>query len=70
MEGRRNKYPKKRDFFFTELKEKQLNYVNQLALKYGMSDKAQECISQGKKIYYYLGAFELYNPQTTRLKKW
>lgn len=56
--------------FFGNLKVKQLNYVNQLATKYGMSDKANEFISQGKKIYYYLGAFELYNPQTTRLKKW
>ena len=56
--------------FFSKLKEKQLDYVNYLAQKYGMIDKAQEYISQDKKIYYYLGAFELYNPQVTRLNKW
>lgn len=56
--------------FFSRLKEKQLEYVNFLAKKYGMVDKAQEYISQDKKIYYYLGAFELYNPQANRLNKW
>lgn len=56
--------------FFNKLKERQLEYVNFLAQKYGMVDKAQEYISHDKKIYYYLGAFELYNPQVTRLKKW
>lgn len=56
--------------FFSKLKEKQLKYVNFLAHKYGMIDKVQEYISQDKKIYYYLGAFELYNPQVTRLSKW
>ncbi|WP_165732712.1 hypothetical protein [Polaribacter sp. 20A6] len=56
--------------FFNNLKEKQLLYVNYLAKKYGMEDKAQEYISQNKKIYYYLGIFELYNPQVTRLNKW
>jgi tetratricopeptide (TPR) repeat protein len=56
--------------FFDKLKEKQLEYVNFLAEKYGMVDKAQEYISKDKKIYYYFGAFELYNPQATRLNKW
>jgi tetratricopeptide (TPR) repeat protein len=56
--------------FFTKLKERQLEYVENLAKKYGMVDKAKEYISQDKKIFYYLGAFELYNPQATRLKKW
>lgn len=56
--------------FFSKLKEKQLGHVNFLAHKYGMIDKVQEYISQDKKIYYYLGAFELYNPQVTRLSKW
>ncbi len=56
--------------FFTKLKERQLEYVNYLAQKYGMVDKAQEYISQDKKIFYYMGAFELYNPQVTRLNKW
>lgn len=56
--------------FFTQLKEKQLNYVVSLAEKYGMEKKAFEYINQDKKIFYYGGAFELYNPQTARLKKW
>lgn len=56
--------------FFTKLKERQLEYVNYLAQKYGMVNKSQEYISQDKKIFYYMGAFELYNPQVTRLKKW
>lgn len=56
--------------FFTKLKERQLEYVENLAQKYGMVEKAQEYISKDKKIFYFLGAFELYNPQTTRLKKW
>ncbi|MHA6248822.1 hypothetical protein ACXYMU_12845 [Pontibacter sp. CAU 1760] len=56
--------------YFSRLKDKQLEYVNYLAQKYGMIDKAQEYISQNKKIYYYHGAFELYNPHMTRLNKW
>jgi hypothetical protein len=56
--------------FFTELKEKQKDYVLKLAEKYKMRDKALEYINDDKKIYYYGGAFELYNPQTSRLKKW
>ena len=35
-----------------------------------MIDKAQEYISKDKKIFYYLGIFELYNPQVSRLAKW
>lgn len=56
--------------FFSQLKEKQLNYVMFLAEKYGMKEKALEYINQDKKIFYYGGAFELYNPQVNRLKKW
>jgi len=56
--------------FFTELKEKQKNYVLNLAEKYKMTDKALEYINGDKKIFYYGGAFELYNPQSSRLKKW
>lgn len=56
--------------FFSQLKEKQLNYVVDLAQKYGMNVKAMEYINQDKKIFYYGGAYELYNPQTSRLKKW
>lgn len=56
--------------FFTELKEKQLDYTLSLARKYGMEKKAYEYINQDKKIFYFGGAFELYNPQTARLNKW
>lgn len=56
--------------FFTKLKEQQLEYINYLAKKYNRINKAQEYISQDKKIFYYLGVFELYNPQVSRLNKW
>jgi len=56
--------------FFTNLKDKQLNYVLTLAKKYNTIEKAMEYINQDKKIFYYGGAFELYNPQTSRLTKW
>jgi tetratricopeptide (TPR) repeat protein len=56
--------------FFTKLKETQLDYTLNLAQKYGMKAKALEYINQDKKIFYYGGAYELYNPQTSRLKKW
>lgn len=56
--------------FFTSLKDKQLKYVLSLAKKYNMTEKALEYINQDKKIFYYGGAFELYNPQTSRLTKW
>jgi tetratricopeptide (TPR) repeat protein len=56
--------------FFTQLKEKQLKYVITIAQKYGMEEKAMEYVNQDKKIFYYGGAFELYNPQTNRLKTW
>lgn len=56
--------------FFKDLKDKQQKYVISLADKYRMTDKALEYIKDDKKIFYYGGAFELYNPQSTRLKKW
>ncbi|MDM1060839.1 tetratricopeptide repeat protein [Myroides odoratimimus] len=56
--------------FFEQMKNKQLEYVRCLAAKYGMAEKAEEYISQNQKITYFMGAFELYNPQTTRLQKW
>jgi len=56
--------------FFTKLKEEQKTYVLNLAAKYRMTDKALEYINGDKKIFYYGGAFELFNPQTSRLKKW
>lgn len=56
--------------FFTNLKAKQRDYVLNLAAKYGMKEKALEFLNNDKKIFYYMGAFELYNPHVTRLKKW
>ncbi len=56
--------------FFTKLREQQLRYVYRMAKKYGMYDKAQLMVEQEKTIYYYSGAFELYNPQTSRTKRW
>ncbi len=35
-----------------------------------MTDKALEYINSDKKIFYFGGAFELYNPQKTRIEKW
>lgn len=61
---------KKAIAFFENLKKRQLKYVLSLAEKYNMTAKAKEYIDNDKKIFYYGGAFELYNPQVTRLKKW
>lgn len=47
---------------FSDLKERQKQYVLFLADKYGKVDFANERISNGSKISYYGGAFELYNP--------
>lgn len=55
---------------FETLKEKQKDYVLSLASKYSMTDKALEYINSDKKIFYFGGAFELYNPQKTRIEKW
>lgn len=55
---------------FETLKENQKNYVLSLAAKYNMTDKALEYIDSDKKIFYFGGAFELYNPQKTRIEKW
>lgn len=56
--------------FYTQLKDKQIKYITSLAQKYGMEEKAMEYIKQDKKIFYYSGAYELYNPQVNRLKTW
>ncbi|MFH1942078.1 MAG: hypothetical protein ABIL68_08220, partial [bacterium] len=50
--------------FFLNLREEQEKYVLQLAQEYNMTAKAREYIGAKKKIYYYGGAFELYNPFT------
>lgn len=48
--------------FFSALRDRQKSYVLNLASKYGKLDFALQYINDGKKIYYYGGAFELYNP--------
>ncbi len=48
--------------FFTNLREKQRTNVVILAKKYGMETKALEDIQGDKKITYYFGLFDLYNP--------
>ena len=55
---------------FENLKDTQKKYVLSLADKYGMTEKALEYINSDKKIFYYGGAFELYNPQKARIEKW
>lgn len=47
---------------FKQLREKQKEYVMHLAQKYDAVDFVNERISNGKKITYYYGVFELYNP--------
>jgi hypothetical protein len=47
---------------FTKLRDRQKEYVLYLAEKYGKLDFAKDYIDNGKKITYYGGAFELYNP--------
>ncbi len=55
--------------FFTALRDKQREYITALAEKYGKTDFVRERIEQGKKITYYGGAFELYNPYPI-IEKW
>ena len=55
--------------FFSQLKENQLKKVVSLAKEYSMESKALEYINKNKKIFYYGGAFELYNPFPI-IKKW
>ncbi|MPM67440.1 hypothetical protein SDC9_114362 [bioreactor metagenome] len=55
--------------FFTDLKNKQSEYILYLGKKYGMDHKAQSYIDENKKVFYYGGAFELYNPQP-KIEKW
>lgn len=47
---------------FTKLKEKQRAYIIELGTKYGKSDYVHQIINDNKKLFYYGGAFELYNP--------
>ncbi|MDR0605706.1 MAG: tetratricopeptide repeat protein [Bacteroidales bacterium] len=54
---------------FSELRKRQKEYVLYLAAKYGKLDFANERIVNNKKITYYGGAFELYNPYPI-VEKW
>jgi len=47
---------------FEKLKENQKNKIISVAKKYGMENKAMEYINANKKIQYYGGVFDLYNP--------
>lgn len=47
---------------FRQLKTKRKEYVLHLAQKYNATDFATERIDNGKKITYFNGVFELYNP--------
>ncbi|MBA7478682.1 hypothetical protein ES707_14110 [subsurface metagenome] len=55
--------------FFSQLKEMQIKNVICLAREYGMEDKTADYINEKRKIFYYGGAFELYNPFPI-IKKW
>jgi tetratricopeptide (TPR) repeat protein len=54
---------------FERLKETQENNVISISKKYGMVDKALGYINNDKKIQYYGGAFDLYNPYPI-IDKW
>ena len=47
---------------FKELRESRLQYVEQLADKYGAIEFLSQRVNEGKKITYFNGVFELYNP--------
>lgn len=55
--------------YFTNLRANQLEYVLGLADKYGKREFAEEYISQGKKIFHFMGGYELYNPYPI-IEKW
>ncbi len=55
--------------FFSHLKEKQRKNVLNLAQEFNMMDKALEYINSDKKVFYYGGTFELYNPYPI-IEKW
>ena len=47
---------------FKELRESRLQYVEHLADKYGAIEFLSQRVHDGKKITYFSGVFELYNP--------
>lgn len=55
--------------FFANLRQKQKDYVLMLARKYDKENFAIERIESGKKITYYSGLYELYNPFLI-IEKW
>ena len=55
--------------FFSQLKNNQEMRVLSLAKAFNMEDKASEYIQNNKKIFYYGGAFELFNPYLI-IDKW
>lgn len=55
--------------FFSQLKENQRKIVLDLAQEFNMLDKALEYINNDKKVFYYGGVFELYNPYPI-IEKW
>lgn len=55
--------------FLTNLEVMQKEYVLGLAEKYGKIEFAQSYINDGKRIQYYMGAFDLYNPYNI-VAKW
>lgn len=55
--------------FFEQLKERQKEYVLELASKYGKLEFAKDYIDNGKRIQYYYGVFDLYNPYNIT-EKW
>ncbi len=55
--------------FFNKLREKQLNNVMSLAKKYNKEKFAMNYIKEGKRIQYYGGLFDLFNPYN-EVDKW
>ncbi len=55
--------------FFDTLRTTQKEYVLGLAKKYGKEDFALDYINNGKPIRYYMGTFDLYNPNPD-IEKW
>lgn len=55
--------------FLTDFEVRQKNYVLGLAAKYGKLDFAKSYISDGKRIQYYMGLFDLYKPYNI-VRKW
>lgn len=53
----------------TSIEVRQKDYVLGLAEKYGKLDFANNYISNGKRIQYYMGIFDLYNPYNI-ISKW